>query len=1293
MSDSNSSSSTDSSDTESSKLATTEDLKLGAESDQSDGNEPEASSQESEMFYLTVKIPHEPHKVNILVSRNEEVQDIRQAILECAETLQYSCFHLEHNQKRINDFVELNTIDGIDTAPELKLVEDPYTEREARIHFLRVKDFLGLTTEQSDVARGIGSGSSLFQDVLNLTSSSESKRNEANSSPEAENSKPELTDNLYSKISLSQLCPKDRGIAPKVLKSISLSHWHPPPAHLRQKGHYLYLQAFTNEGEQFHITSHVSGFFVNRSSNSRFDPFPRAAPKNAAAHSLLTLITMITPSFGESFDALRAFQTQDDLIAALPIMNALPASPWVVRSPVPSEHNHLPDIGRSQEKTLQYGIDNTENLRDWNEEFQSTKELPKGSVSERCLRDRLMQKLCAEYNDAAVKGAVLVAKGDITPLNPTEIQDAQIYLYNNIFFSFGCDGLGTFSSQGGNEAARVATGKDVFGVRSVNMLDLSNLYAPATVVVDYMGRRIVAQSIVPGIFKQKEPGETQIDYGGIEGRETVADDPAFAILFEKLAKAMRTKKHAVYDKAGKMHMLETSSETKGLLGTDGRKYVLDLYRTTPLDIAWIEKYWVDETGADNSENIAKRYPHRMSVLRHELVEAFWNKKKNTYILQELNKRINEAKAKGEDDKADNGEASKSDVKSSSDMTAKESSELAEKIEWDIAQFSLNPDVLSGVVPADSPERETMDKDEVDVHEACTFLLDEVIPGLVSRIDRGELNVPMEGQYLSWLLQKQGINLRYLGKVASLCNDDQPRLVALKALAEQEMIARGFKHVLNSQLRTIPTYHAASCISHLLNCLLGTKFNTSPQPSVDESFRLTFTEEPFGFESIDPQMLQTAIEDQIESRYQYSLPSDWASHIRLLPMLREIAGKTGLQLAAKEYIFDSPVFTDAIPASDGPSSNPSKSGGSSSKKKKKASQGYAQGDNIEPSRTTFVPDDILNILPIVKDSTPKSLFAAEVLEAARTSIGQNDKEVSLELVLESLSLHENIYGALHPETARLYTELSMIYYHLDDKSTARELGRKAVVVSERLLGLDSAETIHSYLNLGLFESANGNTHEASICLKHGLDLWRLVYGPDHPDLILPLTNIGAMSLGLKAYSEAAKWYEAALTLSESTKSGPANNAAILFQLAHVLGLNKDFKGAVNRMREAYSLYLNAHGPDHKNTKEAETWLEQLTQNAVSIAKHAKSIQDRGLRRVRFAQPVSDSGKLGLTAASEFNGKAKGSEMKLNGVQPVDSRSIDDLLKYIEGDQQKTKKRRPGKNSARTIPKTISRKASS
>ncbi|KAL2074576.1 hypothetical protein VTL71DRAFT_8354 [Oculimacula yallundae] len=1240
--------------------------------------EADGEEQVETIFQLTVHLPHEPKKIQIMVSSQEAIHDVRQSVIETPGTFQYSCFHLQHKGQRINDFIQLSEVEGLTAESELTLVEDPYTEKEARLHVVRVRELIGAAGDRTDTLHGVLSGLSLHDSVT------------ASETTDSAAAHPMSGYDFGAPGVLSNLLPQTQDSAPKTVKSISVSPWNPPPYHLRQKGHLLYIQVTTIEGEQYQITAHVSGFYVNKSSNAKFDPFPRGAPKAHSAHSLLNLLSELSPAFDASFQKLQEFNGVKEPLATFQITNATPASPWVVPSSTSPLVAHQPDITRTQESYLISGIENTETLRDWNEEFQSTRELPKETVQDRVFRERLTSKLFADYNEAAARGAILVARGEVAPLNPTEGRDAQIFVYNNVFFSFGADGVGTFASEGGDEAARVATGKDVMGVRMVNQLDIDGLFTPGTVVIDYMGKRLVGQSIVPGIFKQREPGENQIDYGAVDGKEVVASDERFVPVFEKLSKALKVKQHPVWDKAGKKHVLEGSVETKGLLGTDGRKYVLDLYRITPLDISWMEEYGTAISSPEQVNGASKSaYPHRMTVLRPELVEAYSKSKLREWVNVELEKR-RAAQPEKDDTKAIEGddgskeEAKESKEASDEDKTVATTEETPdfdkERIDISNFSFSLNPDAFSGQVPETDADKEELAKDEQDVKLACEFLRATVLPELISDLKEGDVGFPMDGHSLSRLLHKRGINIRYLGKLAGLA--EGKRLECLRALTLQEMISRAFKHVASKYLRYLPTPLTASCIAHLLNCLLGTGLNAKPKADIDESMAALYPEIDLDFQKLSPESLREEIEGEILRRYQYTIEDSWVANIKPVQLLREVSLKLGLQLELKDYHFTPQTTNGTVePALNGHTKDNAPSGEKTSKKKKKARDGSpASIASLKVSTPhTFVPDDIVNIVPVIKEASPRSSLAEEALEAGRISIMQNQKKLGQDLLLESLSLHEQIYGIIHPEVARVYNTLSMLYYQLEEKEAAVELARKAVIVSERTLGVDNAETLLSYLNLGLFGHANGDTKQALIYIKHALELWKVIYGPNHPDSITTINNAAVMLQHLKEYHESRLWFEASLAVCESVFGKDSINAAtLLFQLAQALALDQDPKAAVNRMRQSYNIFLTALGPTDKNTKEAESWLEQLTQNAVSIARHEKDVE---ARRLRAGIQVSPRVTLGRTRPQPQVGQTAEATSGRDPRKGLDSRSIDELLKFIEGtdSKNKTPKKRPGRNT--------------
>lgn len=1137
---------------------------------------------------------------------------------------------------------------------------------------VRVRELIGASGDRTDAIQGVLSGLSLFEKVAAECGDVVDKTNQE---------QPAIGEYDFSTVpSISALLPDEQDPAPKTVKGISLSPWNPPPAHLRQKGHLLYLIVTTNEGEQFQITAHVGGFFVNKSSNAKFDPFPRQAPKAAASHSLLTLIGDISPSFNESFTKLQEYNNRREPLATFQITNAIPTAPWVVPSTSSPLCAHSPDITRTQETFLIAGVEGTDTLRDWNEEFQSAKELPKENVQDRVFRERLLAKLYADYNDAAARGAVMVARGEVAPLNPTEGRDAQIFVYNNVFFSFGADGVGTFTSEGGDEAARVATGKDVAGVKAVNQLDIEGVYTPGTVVVDYLGKRIVGQSIVPGIFKQREPGENQIDYGAVDGKDVVAADERFAIPFAKLSKAMKVKKHAVWDKDNKRFDLEASVETKGLLGTDGRKYVLDLYRITPLDISWLDEMAAEETND---------YPHRMTVLRGELVELFHRQKMREWLNAEIAKRAEtkkDAKAIEEsndkpdktEDKAEDKSETKAEDKSeekTEDEEAKKEAEKDDRIDANDFNFTLNPDVFSGQEPQTDEEKAELKADEKDVRAACAFLRESAIPELLNDLRDSEASFPMDGPSLRNLLHKRGINMRYLGKIATL--SEGSRLQSMREICVRDMIVRSFKHIAAKYLRYLPLPLTSACTAHLLNCLLGTGLNPKPSADVDSSLRNLYSDTDLSFENVTPESLKAAIEGEASQRFRYKLEPEWQAQLSHLQVLREVCLKLGLQVQAKEYAFTAAIAAAAAaqPAAETPAVNgngESKGSGESKKKKKKSRDGSPSSIASAPVPHTFVTDDIVNVVPIVKDSAPRSSLAEEALEAGRISINQNQRKLGQELLLESLSLHEQIHGILHPEVARVYHQLSMIYFQLDEKEAAVELARKAILVAERTIGVDAQETLLDYLNLALFLHQLGDSRTALEYSKHALKLWKTIYGPDHPDTITTMNNAAVMLQHLKAYHESRRWFEESLRVCDKIFGKTSINSATLqFQLAQALALDNDSKAAVHRMRESYNIFLQELGAADKNTKEAESWLEQLTQNAVNIAKRDKVQEARQLRAgMRFTPRTLPSSSASRASTSVVGAAGAAAS---DAVKPaLDSRTIDELVKFIEGNEKKGSK---------------------
>ena len=92
-------------------------------------------------FNVKVSVPG-LDQFTIQVSAMELVQEIHQLLMDREDTCQRTCFSLQLNGVTLDNFAELKTVEGLKEGSILKVVEEPYTVREARIHVRHVRDLL-----------------------------------------------------------------------------------------------------------------------------------------------------------------------------------------------------------------------------------------------------------------------------------------------------------------------------------------------------------------------------------------------------------------------------------------------------------------------------------------------------------------------------------------------------------------------------------------------------------------------------------------------------------------------------------------------------------------------------------------------------------------------------------------------------------------------------------------------------------------------------------------------------------------------------------------------------------------------------------------------------------------------------------------------------------------------------------------------------------------------------------------------------------------------------------------------
>ena len=257
-------------------------------------------------------------------------------------------------------------------------------------------------------------------------------------------------------------------------------------------------------------------------------------------------------------------------------------------------------------------------------------DFPKDTFLQRIQRDRAVAKVYNDFLEAAVKGAQAIVGGNITPLNPNESTRQQVFVYNQIFFSFAVDVAGDqpfrdLTSLENNPSFTQAN-HDLLGLRALQILDCEGLHVLATTVVNYRGHRVIAQSIIPGILNNNDLASLA-EYGSVDEHKTIFATEAFHELMKRVCGELGLRTCSVIAGAGKQVEIAGSVEVKGIRGTDKRCYLVDLQGLTPRDM-----------------NYPDPEAHHTCLLRPELLLLFQRTKNIEFAtakMAEFNKQLAE----------------------------------------------------------------------------------------------------------------------------------------------------------------------------------------------------------------------------------------------------------------------------------------------------------------------------------------------------------------------------------------------------------------------------------------------------------------------------------------------------------------------------------------------------------------------------------------------------------------------------------------------------------------------------
>ncbi|XP_067347420.1 clustered mitochondria protein homolog [Channa argus] len=1129
---------------------------------------------------LTVRVqPPGAECFELQVSGEMLVAELHQMLMDHEITCHRTCFSLHLGGTTLDSLTELRSLQTVRDGAVIKMVEDSYTVRDARLHLRHVRGLLR-SLDPTDAYNGVN-GNSLSYLSFYTRADKESETVGRRRSSEKDSlylSPPEYILPGSKDRPLFPLQPTRDDRKPlQCLRVLTMSSWNPPPGYRKMHGDLMYLTVMTMEDRELNITSCTRGFYLNQSTAFNFNPKP-AVPK-LLCHSLVELFSQISPAFKRNFTALQKKRVQQHPYERV-------AVPFQVFTWTAHHGDHTLDCVRAEERHAGHmGQDELTSVqsRDWNEELQGCKELPRSSHQERLHRERSFFKTNSDFVAAATQGAVAVVDGNIVPLNPGEAPHMQMFIWNNIFFSLGFNILDHYSPLGGNTAAHAAAICDLRGAQGYTSVDIKGLHTLGTAVVDYRGTRVIAQTIVPGILEKNQ--EQSVVYGSNDYGKTVFTHSRFLELLDKTSKPLRLQRHQVLDHNNTPVELCSGVETKGLLGNDGRPYILDLLRTFPPDLNF-QFSQIEVAGEAvplecQHFGYPQRHPHGLASLRPELIEAFVQHRYELYV-----KMVSVGLSQlGEKDKATEQRedlvctaTANADIEFQKQDIIMKACQAVGSVSDSCFDIRFNPDVCSPGVRFPSECVAEVRRQRQLLWDAAAFLLSNQIPAVL-RDCLDYTGVVMDGATLTAALHQRGVNVRYLGTLLRELDggEERYRLSHIQRISVSEVIVRSAKHIFGTYLQDVEPAAFSAAVSHFLNCLLSSA-SCFPDSRSDELLsrrrsrrrrshrsRVTLLTDST-WARLTPSELWGRIRSEARHYYHHAVDSESIDEViekhnlQRISLLREMAIKTGIQVQLREYAFES------------------------------------------RNRPVFIEEDIVNMFPVVKHLKFTSTVAAQLVQHAEVAVQQGLLNEGYELISQALTLFSSVCGVLHEDVCMCLRLLGRLSYILGEHADALSYQEKAVMSSERVQGVDHPQTIQDYSYLALYCFAGGQHATSLQLLYRARYLTLLVNGEDHPQVLLLDSMLGLILHGLMEYELSLKFLKNALNLTSKYHGATSLKLAHSHHLLATVNESKgEFRSALQHEKEAYSIYKSQVGLNHTSTMESSEYLKSLTQQAVVLQK--------------------------------------------------------------------------------------------
>ena len=522
------------------------------------------------------------------------------------------------------------------------------------------------------------------------------------------------------------------------------------------------------------------------------------------------------------------------------------------------------------------------------------------------------------------------------------------------------------------------------------------------------------------------------------------------------------------------------ADGKLLRGLDGNVYGIDFLRCQPVDAYWLQK-------------VLKRDPNQDAqfLLRPELVQQLIEQREQSELQLQ---QIRELLAKLE--KGEKVEGLTEERAATLRSQIPELETIVKNLPTAFDPNALTPFSYTTVSAGKGKETDTTLENNVIM--LSNFLVGQVLPVLHTQLREMALN-NQDSSKLVQLMHASGVNLRYLGELATLCVKDSLEAVDAEDMhilrsCELEMVARAAKQMLtvllaDETLAAAPGYVVAAFLNALLASkrdseirLEGIRKNRKAKSGskVPESIAVQLA-----VNAVTPAGVWDQVWKLVDAKFLYSLKL-WGAEptsgfepteSERVKLLRRVCSLMGICVSSRVYDMS--------------------------------------------AACVLAPEDVLSFVPHVKCGF-NSLLSNELVQSLQQSAVYLQQGFLSEAFLQSRQLVLNtatLCQKLHPVAIRALNMMASILFMLKDYVNAVKYNRLALKYTQRAYGADSIEAAicHSQLSDALGHA--GARNESILHAKACLDIYVMACGDGSEEIGEVYANLGLQYEELVSYQKA------------------------------------------------------------------------------------------------------------------------------------------------------------------------------